>query len=62
MSDKSKLLEKKQYGDNVTIAKMLGTSPPNVAQLIRRTNAKRHIEAIDALEKVIESRDKLISK
>lgn len=61
MSDKSKLLEKKQYGDNVTIAKMLNTTSLNVSQLMRRPNAKRHQAAIEALAKVIEARDKLLT-
>ena len=61
MSDKSKLLEKKQYGDNVTVAKMLNTTPLNVAQLMRRPHAKRHEAAFDALAKVIEARDKLLT-
>lgn len=59
MSDKSKLFEKKRYGDNVTVAKMLSTTPLNVAQLIRRPSAKRHQDAINALAKVIAARDRL---
>jgi len=62
MIDKSKLFLKKRYGDINTVAKILDTTPGNVAQLIRRPTAKRHLEAIDALSKVIESRDKLIAK
>jgi hypothetical protein len=49
MIDKSKLFLKKRYGDINTVAKILDTTPGNVAQLIRRPTAKRHLEAIDAL-------------
>lgn len=61
MSDKSKLFEKKQHGDSVTIARMMGTTPMNVYKLLKRTNAKRHLEAVNALEKIIEARDKLLT-
>lgn len=61
MSDKSKLFAKKQIGDNVTIAKMINTTPSNVAQILRRPNAKRYQAVIEALGKIIASREKLIN-
>lgn len=60
MNDKSKLLAKKQYGDISVVARMLNTTPSNVMQMLRRETSKRHNEAVEALTKVIEARDKLI--
>jgi predicted transcriptional regulator len=62
MDDKSKIIAKKKYGDRNTLAEMLGTTPGNVSQIIRRPGAKRHKEALDALSKLIEARDKLINQ
>lgn len=62
MSDKSKLFAKKERGDNITVAKMMGTTNMNVYWLLKRTNAKRHLEAIDALRRVIETRENLINQ
>jgi DNA-directed RNA polymerase specialized sigma subunit len=62
MDDKSKIIAKKMYGDRKTIAEMMGTTPGNVSQIIRRPGAKRHKEALDALSKLIAARDKLINQ
>jgi hypothetical protein len=61
MNDKSKLFLQKQYGDLVTVARLMDTTPNNAAQLLRRTNAKRHQEALEALGKIIETRENLIT-
>ncbi len=62
MSDKNKLLSKKHYGDISIVAKMLDTTPNNVNQMLRRETSTRHIEAVEALRKVIEFRDQLLKK
>ncbi len=62
MSDKNKLFSKKFYGDISVVAKMLDTTPANVRQLLMREGAKRHGDAVDALAKVIDARDRLLSK
>jgi hypothetical protein len=61
MIDKNKLISKKMYGDISVVARMLDTTPANVRQLLEREGAKRHIEAVDALSKVIDARDRLLS-
>lgn len=62
MIDKNKLIDKKQYGDLVIVAKMLKVTEGNARQLINREGAKRHPEAIAALSEIIESRERLINK
>lgn len=62
MIDKSKLLAKKHYGDISVVARMLNTTPSNVMQMLRRETSKRHDEAVEALSKVIEARDRLIKQ
>lgn len=60
MNDKNKLLDKKQYSDVRLVAQMIGVTPENAHKILRRPNSKRHQEAIDALSKIIESREQLI--
>jgi hypothetical protein len=60
MTAKSKLLSKKIYGDITLVSQMLGTTPDNTRRLLSRTNAKRHNEAVKALEKVIALRGELL--
>lgn len=61
MDGKNKLLDKKKYGDISIVASMIGVTPDYAKMLIRRQTAKRHQEAIDALTKVIESREQLLN-
>jgi hypothetical protein len=62
MNDKNKLISEKNYGDNNIVAKMLGTTPGNVRQLLRRPSAKRHNQAVQALNKVIQARQDLLTQ
>lgn len=62
MTDKCKLLSKKHYGDISIVARMLDTTPANVQQMLKRETSKRHKDAVEALQKVIESRDELLKK
>lgn len=62
MNDKSKILEKKEQGDLKVIAAMMGITKFNAFNLLNRPRAKRHPEAIKALEKVIEAREQLIAQ
>lgn len=62
MNEKSKLLEKKEHGDLKVIAAIMGITKFNAFNLLNRPRAKRHPEAIKALEKVIESRERLIEQ
>lgn len=62
MSDeKTKLFTKKIHGDVAMVAKMLGISGQYANLLLSRNNAKRHREAIEALAKIISTREKLLS-
>jgi len=46
MTDKSKLLSKKHYGDISVVAKMLDTTPGNVQAMLKRESSRRHKEAV----------------
>lgn len=62
------IIEKKQRGDIAVVAKMLSTklgrtiSIDYAAKLICREKSKLHEDAIDALRKVIESRENLLGE
>jgi len=62
MTDKNKLLEKKRHGDLKTIAAMMGITPFNAFNLLNRPRAKRHPEAMAALQRVIDTREQLIEQ
>ncbi len=51
------VLSKKRYGDNITVAKILGTTHFNVAQILKRPKSKKHKKVIEALTVVVESRE-----
>lgn len=59
--EKSKLFERKISGDLKLIAQMMGITQRYAFELLRRPTAKRHQEAVNALEKIIESRKLLIT-
>jgi hypothetical protein len=61
ISEKTKLLEKKISGDYKIVGRMLGISNQYAYQLLNRPAAKRHSEAVEALKKIIESREKLVN-
>ena len=58
--DNSKLLEKKKTGDVSVVAEMIGESEAYTKILFKRTSAKKHQLAINALAKVIEARENAI--
>jgi hypothetical protein len=60
MTDKE-VLQKKQSGDIITIAQMLGVTKDNADRIIRRPNAKLHKKAITALRLIVETREALIN-
>lgn len=61
-NEKNKLFDQKISGDLKLIAQMMGITQRYAFELLKRTTAKRHQEAIDALRKIIETRDSLLQK
>lgn len=59
-NEKNKLFDQKISGDLKLIAQMMGITQRYAFELLRRPTAKRHQEAVNALEKIIESRKMLI--
>jgi hypothetical protein len=59
---KNKLFDQKISGDLKLIAQMMGITQRYAFELLKRPNAKRHQEAINALRKIIETRDSLLQK
>lgn len=62
MNEKSKLLAKKEHGDLKVIAAIMGITPFNAYNLLNRPRAKRHAEAVAALQKVVDAREQLIEQ
>lgn len=56
---KKQIFDKKQYGDIKVVAQMIGVTRHNAARLLERPTAKRHNEAVKALEQVVAAREKL---
>jgi len=61
MPKSEELKNKIVNGDWLMIAKMLNISPKNVQLSFLRPDSKRHPAVIKALEKVIKSREKLLT-
>ena len=61
MNDISKLNVKKRIGDIPLVAEMIGESVGYTIKLLQRTRAKKHQKAVDALAKIIATREELIS-
>jgi hypothetical protein len=61
-NEKSKLFERKISGDLKLIAQMMGITNRYAFELLRRPKSKRHKEAMDALRKIIESRESLLQQ
>jgi hypothetical protein len=57
-----KIKEKKQPGDFVLAGKMIGITPGNALQALNRSASKHHVAVVNALEKIITSRETLLSK
>lgn len=60
MHDISKLLEKKESGDIKVAARILGISPNHVSKILTRPTSKRYAAVVDAIVKVIQTRENLI--
>jgi hypothetical protein len=61
MNETSKLMLKKRVGDIPLVAEMIGESVDYTIKLLQRTGAKKHQKAVDALAKIIATREDLIS-
>ncbi len=59
--NREEINEKKQKGDFLVAAKMLGINYGNARILWQRPNAKRYPQLETALVKIIESRERLIA-
>jgi len=60
-NEKTKLFQQKKSGDLNIVAEMLGITNKYAYMLIHRESAKRHKEAVEALNKVIKSRKELLN-
>jgi hypothetical protein len=54
-------LNRKIDGDLILVAKMCGITRANASVITRRPKSKKHQQVMDALIKVIESREVLLS-
>lgn len=61
-NEKNKLFEQKISGDLKLIAQMMGITQRYAFELLRRPTAKRHNEAVEALKKIIETRESLLNQ
>lgn len=59
MNDKSKFSGKIFHGDQLAVAEIMGVSNKYVHMLLKRPGAKRHQEAVDIMNQIIESREQL---
>lgn len=62
MNDISKFILKKRIGDIPLVAQMIGETSGYTAKLLQRPGAKKHQKAVDALAKIIEVRENIISE
>lgn len=56
----SEIRQKKVNGDFVTVGKMVGLTPANALAAFKRENSKHHKTVVNALAKIIQTRDLLI--
>jgi hypothetical protein len=61
-NEKNKLFERKISGDLKLIAQMMNITNQYAYEILRRPKAKRHPEALEALRKIIETRESLLQK
>jgi len=60
--DEKQILAKKQTGDTKLVAEMIGVSYFNADVILKRPKSKRYAKAIEALRKIIENREMLLSE
>lgn len=56
------ILSKKRVGDIRDVASIIGESPNYTRLLLNRPGAKKHGRAMEALQKVIEARERIINE
>ncbi|WP_442795347.1 hypothetical protein [Pelobium manganitolerans] len=58
----SEIKQKMKPGDLESAANIVGISPNNASQVLKRVNSKRHEKLKSVLEKVIEMREQILSE
>ncbi|OQB81405.1 MAG: hypothetical protein BWX87_00670 [Bacteroidetes bacterium ADurb.Bin123] len=65
--DKKQIIKRKQYGDYNTVSHILSKklgryiSPANARQMVEREKSQNHKEAVDALCRIVEAREKVLN-